>query len=162
MEPLIKNILVPTDFSENSKNALKYACTYALTFHTKLHLLYALEPVIYAPDFTLGQITLPSVDTKELEDLANQELRKLILEIIPPEIISIPVLKLGKPFIEIITYAKVADIDLIIISSHGHGSVEHILFGSTSEKVIKKAPCPVLSVRHPMKGFDYQAGLRGA
>jgi nucleotide-binding universal stress UspA family protein len=157
MELLPKNILVPIDFSDNSKNAFRYALLYAQAFNAKLHVLYVLEPVIYAPDFTLGQIALPAIDTTEVENLSNLELKKLIEELVPKEMTAVPILRLGKPFVEIIDYARESNADLIIISSHGHGSVEHILFGSTSEKVIKKAPCPVLTLRHPMKGFDYRA-----
>lgn len=157
MELSPKNILVPIDFSDNSKNALRYAITFAQAFQSKLHVLYVLEPVIYAPDFTLGQIALPAIDTSEVENLSNQELAKTVEELVPNGMAALTALRLGKPFVEIIDYAREQNTDLIIISTHGHGSVEHILFGSTSEKVIKKAPCPVLTLRHPMKGFDYRA-----
>ena len=62
-------------------------------------------------------------------------------------------LKKEIPFINYVRDIK--DADLIIISTHGHTGVEHLLFGSTSEKVVRKAPCPVLSMREPIKGFRF-------
>ena len=59
MELQYKNILVPIDFSDFSKSALKYAVTFAQHYHSKLILIYVMEPVIYPPDFSMGQITLP-------------------------------------------------------------------------------------------------------
>ena len=58
---------------------------------------------------------------------------------------------------EIIETASEIDADLIIISTHGHTGVEHLLFGSTTEKVVRKAPCPVLTIREPIKGFRFKA-----
>jgi nucleotide-binding universal stress UspA family protein len=66
------------------------------------------------------------------------------------------IIKTGKPFIEIIETATEEDVDLIIIATHGHSGVEHILFGSTAEKVVRKAPCPVLTLREPAKGFRFK------
>ncbi len=67
------------------------------------------------------------------------------------------IIKTGKPFVEIIETAKEIDADLIIMATHGHTGVEHLLFGSTAEKVVRKAPCPVLTLREPIKGFNYNA-----
>jgi nucleotide-binding universal stress UspA family protein len=68
------------------------------------------------------------------------------------------IVKLGKPYLEILEVAKAEDVDLIIISTHGHTGVEQILFGSTADKVVRKAPCPVLTLREPIKGFDFKSG----
>ncbi len=68
--------------------------------------------------------------------------------------------KTGKPFLEIVETAAEEDADMIIISSHGHSGVEHILFGSTAEKVVRKAPCPVLILKDPIKGFQYKEALK--
>jgi nucleotide-binding universal stress UspA family protein len=70
------------------------------------------------------------------------------------------IIKTGKPFVEIIETAKEENADLIIIATHGHSGVEHILFGSTAEKVVRKAPCPVLTLREPIKGFNYKEGMK--
>jgi len=75
---------------------------------------------------------------------------------IPPEMNVKSIVKTGKPFVEIIETASYEDVDLIIIATHGHTGVEHILFGSTAEKVVRKAPCPVLTLRDPLKGFTFK------
>lgn len=160
MERILHRLLVPIDFSANSKNALLYSSALAQPFDAELHLLYVIEPIIYSPDFSMGQIALPSIDTHEMEVRSREEMQKLVKTQLPDSIRSKITVRIGKPFSEIIDYAKQEDIDVIVISSHGHSSVEHILFGSTSEKVVKKAPCPVLTLREPLKGFDYKEKLK--
>jgi nucleotide-binding universal stress UspA family protein len=153
MEPEIKKILVPIDFSDYSKSALKYAVSFAKRFNAELHLIYVVEPIIYPPDFSMGQIAIPTLDM-EMDKRAIEELKKLSEKEIPKELTANNIVKTGKPFIEIIETANEQDIDLIIIATHGHTGMEHILFGSTAEKVVRKAPCPVLTLREPIKGFD--------
>jgi len=155
MELQFRKILVPIDFSDFSKSALKYAVTFAQHYHSKLILIYVMEPVIYPPDFSMGQITLPTVNF-DMDKRAKEELDKLAEVEIGSLVQVQTVIKTGKPFVEIIESAKEEDADLIIISTHGHSGVEHILFGSTADKVVRKAPCPVLTLREPIKGFDYK------
>lgn len=159
MELNIKKILVPIDFSENSKSAVKYAHAMAQLFNAELIFIYVLEPILYPPDFSLGQITLPAGEIQEFDKRAHEELKKISDEEISQGVAVTTVVRSGKPFVEIIEAAKTYDVDLIIISSHGHSGVENILFGSTSEKVIRKAPCPVLTLRDPIKGFDYKTAF---
>lgn len=159
MELQIHKILVPIDFSENAKSALRYAFQLANIFKAEIILIHVLEPMLYPPDFSLGQIILPSIDTHEIEDKAKEELQKLADAESAKELQKQVIVKSGKPFAEIIETAKEENVDLIIISSHGHSGMEQIIFGSTSEKVVRKAPCPVLTVRDPLKGFDYKEVL---
>ncbi|MCL5029735.1 MAG: universal stress protein [Bacteroidetes bacterium] len=158
MELEIKRVLVPIDFSDYSKSSLKYAVSFVKQFKAELLLIYVVEPVIYPPDFSLGQIAIPTVDL-EMDKRAIEELNKLAQKEIPSELKAKTIVKTGKPFIEIIETASEENIDLIIIATHGHTGVEHILFGSTAEKVVRKAPCPVLTIREPVKGFDYKESL---
>lgn len=159
MELQFNKILVPIDFSDFSKSALKYAVTFAQQYHSKLILIYVMEPVIYPPDFSMGQITLPTVNF-DMDKRAKEELDKLA-EVEIGSLVQVQTLiKTGKPFVEIIETAKDEDVDLIIISTHGHSGVEHILFGSTADKVVRKAPCPVLTLREPIKGFDYKGMIK--
>ncbi|HOJ18214.1 MAG TPA: universal stress protein [Ignavibacteriaceae bacterium] len=155
----IKKILVPIDFSESSIVSLRYALEFIRLFQAKLCIIYVLEPVVYPPDFSLGQISLPSVDL-EMDKRAREELQKIAKNEIPEGIEYELIIKSGKPFVEIIEAAQNMDIDLIIIATHGHSGVEHILFGSTAEKVVRKAPCPVLSVRKSIKGFDVKTEIK--
>jgi nucleotide-binding universal stress UspA family protein len=150
---LIKSIMVPIDFSEYSKNAFKYAIDFAKLFNAKMYLIYVVEPIIYPADFSMGQVAIPSADI-DLQTRANEELINLAKTIGSGLQIE-TIIKTGKPFFEIIESAKEKDVDLIIIATHGHTGVEHLLFGSTAEKVVRKAPCPVLTLREPIKGFQY-------
>ncbi len=61
--------------------------------------------------------------------------------------------KVGLPFVEVVSFAKDEKIELIIVATHGHSGVEHVLFGSTAEKIVRKAPCPVLVVRSDERDF---------
>ncbi len=159
MELTIKKILVPIDFSDYSKSALRYSVNFAKSFNASITLIYVVEPIIYPPDFSMGQIAIPTVNT-EWDERAKEELDKLAKNEIPAEVKVKTLIKTGKPFVEIIETAKEEDTDLIIIATHGHTGVEHILFGSTAEKVVRKAPCPVLTLREPVKGFNYKDEIK--
>lgn len=155
----IKKILVPIDFSDYSKSALKYAKEFSKYFGAEIILIYVVEPMVYPPDFSMGQIAIPTIDI-ELDKRAKEELEKLAKNEIHSDTKFQIVIKTGKPFVEIIQTASEMDIDLIIIATHGHSGVEHILFGSTAEKVVRKAPCPVLTLREPLKGFNYKDKMK--
>lgn len=161
METAIKKVLVPIDFSDYSKSALKYAVNFAKSFNADIILVYVVEPVIYPPDFSMGQIAMPSINS-EWDDRAKDELQKLAKNEITDIKNTKTIIKTGKPFVEIVETAKEENVDLIIIATHGRSGVEHILFGSTAEKVVRKAPCPVLTLREPIKGFDYKEGMKKA
>ncbi|MBN1302745.1 MAG: universal stress protein [Melioribacteraceae bacterium] len=151
----IKKILVPIDFSDYSKNALRYSTGFAKKFSAKMYLIYIIEPTIYPADFSMGQIAVPSADV-DVSKRAQEELQNLAKTEFDSSIEVEIIIKSGKPFYEIIDTASELDIDLIIIATHGHTGVEHLLFGSTAEKVVRKAPCPVLSIREPIKGFKFK------
>ncbi len=159
MKPEIKKVLVPIDFSDYSKSALNYAVDFAKHFNAELFLIYVVEPVIYPPDFSMGQIAIPSIDL-DMDKRANEELENLARKQIPKDLSTKTIVKTGKPFVEIIDTAKQIDADIIIIATHGHSGVEHILFGSTAEKIVRKAPCPVLTLREPLKGFNYKEAVK--
>jgi nucleotide-binding universal stress UspA family protein len=155
----IKKVLVPIDFSDYSKSSLKYAVNFAKSFNADITLIYVIEPIIYPPDFSMGQIAIPSV-SPEWDERAHEELEKLAKNEISSDVNVKVIIKTGKPFVEIIETASEEDIDIIIIATHGHSGVEHILFGSTAEKVVRKAPCPVLTLREPVKGFKYKDEIK--
>jgi nucleotide-binding universal stress UspA family protein len=142
----IKRILVPIDFSEHSKNALKFAVSFAKHFNSELLLLYVVEPTVYPADFSFGQVAVPNIEN-ELRERGKIELEQLAKNQIGDTLPSQTFVLTGKPFLEIINTALEKEVDLIIIATHGHTGVEHILFGGTAEKVVRKAPCPVLVVR---------------
>jgi len=155
----IDKILVPIDFSEYSIKALEYAIDFGRYFKSKLFLIHVIEPPLYPADFSMGQVVLPEID-ENLNSRAEEELASIIDNKIAGKIEAEKIVKNGKPFIEIIETAEELDVDLIIIATHGHTGVEYLLFGSTAEKVVRKAPCPVLTLRSPIKNFNYKEQLK--
>lgn len=151
----MKKILVPVDFSDYSKHALKYAVEFAKQFDAELILISVIEPMIYPADFSMGQVAIPATD-QNLSERVEEELKNLDEKEIAGQVKSKRIIKSGKPFYEINETAREEDADLIIIATHGHTGVEHLLFGSTAEKVVRKAPCPVLTLREPLKGFRFE------
>jgi len=148
----LHRILVPIDFSEHSRNALRYAVPFARQFHASIDLVYVVEPTIYPADFSFGQVGFPNVE-EELRRRGAQELDHLIEKQIAGVVPARKVILTGKASYEINAYAEEKKVDLIIIATHGHSGFEHALFGSTAEKVVRKAACPVLVVRTGARGF---------
>ncbi len=141
-----KRILVPVDFSEHSKRALAYAVTVAGKFSSELLLVYVVEPAVYPADLGFGQVTLPNVEN-EMKHRAAEELRQLGTTMVGDAVRWTSTVRVGKPYLEILQVAAESRAEMIVIATHGHTGVEHLLFGSTTEKVVKKAPCPVLIIR---------------
>jgi len=148
----VRSILVPIDFSEHSRKALQYAIPFAEQFKASIDLLYVVEPTVYPADFSFGQVAFPSVED-ELRQRGAHELDTLMEKEIGKRVQARSVVRTGKAFNEIDQYAKEESTDLIIIATHGHSGMEHVLFGSTAEKVVRYAPCPVLVVRMGEKEF---------
>ncbi len=147
----LKNILVPTDFSETSEVAVTYAKALAEAFGATIHVLHVLEdPASYLPAEALE--ALPSF-WKDLERDARKRLDQVLVGPEAQKLDIRRVARMGPTFVEIINYAKDHAIDLIIMGTHGRGPIKHMLLGSVAEKVVRKAPCPVLTVRPPAHQF---------
>lgn len=149
----LKKILVPTDFSDFSNNALKYGCALSEKFGSELHLLHVLQDLVaMVPEPGLA-FPPPGNYMQELQASAEQALSQL------PETgwahgpSVVRVTRNGPPFVEIVRYARENEIDLIVIGTHGRGGLAHMLLGSVAEKVVRKSPCPVLSVRPDQHQF---------
>lgn len=146
----IKKILVPTDFSEQGKTALMYAVAFADQFGAAVDLLHVMEPV--PPGALLSYISLSDLK-KSMEEDAEKNMEELSAEWTD---YAFPVKKIiveGHPFVEIIKHAKESNADMVVMGTHGRGAIAHMLLGSVAEKVVRKAPCPVLTVRHPEHEF---------
>ncbi len=141
-----RRILVPIDFSDPSKDALAFATSFAQGYDAELTLVYVAEPVMYPADFGYGQVAVPDLEL-EMQTKGEEHLRKLAEESIGSMVQWNTVIRTGKPFVEINLTAREISADLIIIATHGHTGIDHVLFGSTAEKVVRKAPCPVLTLR---------------
>ncbi len=145
----IQRILVPIDFSEHSQYALQYASEIAQQLGAELLLLHVVEPIAYPADWGFSQVGLVDLE-KELIDTATQELEKLTEELKSKGIkAAFEVHSGSRASDEIVRIAKERNIDIISIGTHGRSGLEHFLFGSTTERVLRRAPCPVLAVRLP-------------
>jgi universal stress protein A len=149
----IKRVLVPTDFSDSSGQALRYGRALAEAFHASLHVVHVLEDLLaHAWAAEMYVASMPNMG-EEIEKEARERLARTIS---PEEQARLHVtleLLTGNPFLEICRYAKAQDIDLIVLGTHGRGPVAHMLLGSVAEKVVRKAPCPVLTVRESQHDF---------
>jgi len=149
----LKRILVPTDFSKFSKSALTYAGAFAEKFGAELHLLHVVQNLaLMVPDMVN---VMPPVgpSMEQLTAAVRTALDRVVMENQLEKLQLLKVVREGTPFYEIIQYAKETNIDLIVIGTHGHSGLMHVLLGSVAEKVVRKAPCPVLTVRHPEHEF---------
>lgn len=146
-------ILIPTDFSENSKKAISYGIEFSKIFNSELYLIFVIEPTFYPSDLGLSQVPLYPINT-EINQKAEEKLMKLAEEFNTTNIKFNYIVKTGKPFIEIIQTAEELKVDLIIISTHGHSGFEQIIFGSTAEKVVRKSSVPVLTIRCQKTHFE--------
>lgn len=141
----ISKILVPTDFSDNSAFAYPYANSLAKSYGAEVLLAYISEHRLYPirPGQGLGW------DEHEEEEKAfvAEGLAKA-REAFDADLKVGTVHGEGRAFVELVRTARAEGIDMIVICTHGHTGMKHLLLGSTAEKVVRKAPCPVLTV-HP-------------
>lgn len=144
----LTNILVPTDFSDQSSNALSYAKELARPAGATLHLIHVVEPTVYPADWGYSQVGFVDLEN-ELRTAAEKELDKMDEQLRSEGFTVQKIVLSGRASDEIIKYATDNHIDLISIATHGRSGIEHLLFGSTTERVLRKAPCPVLAVRIP-------------
>lgn len=149
---MIKKILCPVDFSEFTNETFEYAATIAKKFNAELHLLHVIPNLNY---FTPYESFLTPENLVAIERNIEQEVEKDFNKLLQGAGIEAKkVVRTGITFIEIIDYVKNENIDLIVMGTHGRSGIEHILIGSVAEKVVRKAPCPVLTVRPKGKRFS--------
>jgi len=148
----IKRVLVPTDFSDSARHALTYGVSFAREFEAELLLVHVVEnlTVGYASDL----FPVPMADVfEEISGYARSELAKLAAEGREKGVTVREIVAQGKPSAEIVRIAGEEAADVIVLGTHGKGMLDKALFGSTTERVIRKAPCPVLSCRLQEHGF---------
>jgi nucleotide-binding universal stress UspA family protein len=145
---VLRRILVPTDFSECSEAALRYATVLARSFGSELHLLHVPERPgkIAETEFPIGLF-------EKLQSAARDRLGMLLTPDGQPVLHTELVMRIGSPCAEIVRYAHNGDVDLIVMGTHGRGSTGRMVLGSVAESVVRKAPCPVLTIHHPQHEF---------
>ena len=147
----IKNILCPIDYSVYSEMALKYAIEFAEKYQAKLYLVHVLDIRVY--DINDPDLYNVNIVDEETINKLRERLLKCVNEDTKSKISVAAIIIQGVPFAEIIRTAKELKIDLIVLGTHGRTGLSHALMGSVAEKVVRKAPCPVLTIRHPEHDF---------
>jgi universal stress protein A len=149
---VLKHVLVATDFSEPAANALTYGRDLARSYTATLHVLHVTENILtrYTPEVGFA---LPDFQA-DLDRQARQQLDRCITDDDMRTLKVVPALESSSnPAAAIVDYARAHDIDLIIVGTHGRGAVQHLLMGSVAERVVRTAPCPVLTVRAHEREF---------
>lgn len=141
----INHILHPTDFSDCSNHALRYACSLATQFGAELHLLHAVRESDMVAPYMTGFV--PSDYYQQQMQFAEEELSELPGKVMNHSGSVTRNVCEGVPFVEIIRYSKDNAIDLIVMGTHGYSGLKHLILGSVAENVVRKAPVPVLTVR---------------
>jgi universal stress protein A len=142
----IRRILAPTDFSELSKQGLKSALELAEAFGAKLLLLYVVEP----PPYPVEGIVPSHLGATMLDDLERQATNDLAQMLSETQASTMDVARrvvVGIPYRKIVDVAEEEKIDLIVMTTHGRTGLSHLVMGSVAEKIVRTAPCPVLTIR---------------
>ncbi len=146
----IKRILFPTDFSEGAMNALPYAVDMVRHYGAKLYMIHVIHDLIAVSGLHIPHISVDEI-YKEMAAAAKKELEEFgEIERRDAKNIEYAILR-GVPYEEILKFVDKNNIDLIVIGTHGRKGLDRVLFGSTAERVVRNAPCPVLTVRGPKK-----------
>jgi nucleotide-binding universal stress UspA family protein len=144
----VKKILFSTDFSEGSDNALPYAADMAKHYGAKLYLLHVIQDIAEAAGWYVPHVSVDEL-YKDIEKNAAKEMDRYgIEELRGLKEIERRIVK-GTPYKEILKFAGENKVDIIVIGTYGRKGLDRALFGSTAERVVRDAPCPVLSVRLP-------------
>lgn len=149
----LERILVPTDFSDNSKAALEYAVGLAEKFGADIYLMHVIANDTAVAMGSDGFFSVSNDIMQELRDSVERQLEETAKSIAGSVGNVVQEVREGAPFAEIVKYAKAEDIDLIVLGTHGRTGISHLLIGSVAEKVVRKARCPVLTI--PLPGHEF-------
>ena len=147
---MFSKILLPIDFSEFTDDIVRYATEIAQKFGSAIHLIHIIPNMDY---FTPYESFMAAENMVTVQKGVETEVQR-DLEKVADKIVGIPVTKAvrtGVSFVEIVEYVRSEHIELVIMATHGRGGLEHIIIGSVAEKVVRKSPCPVLTIRPAKK-----------
>ena len=149
----LKTILVATDFSEAADAALAYGRELARNFGATLHVLHVADDVYVRLGGDAYVAVLPELQ-QDIEQQAKKRLEALLVDNDKnPLPVKAVVVTATATALAIVDYAAEANVDLIVVGTHGRGAVAHLLMGSVAERVVRTARCPVLTVRNPERDF---------
>jgi universal stress protein A len=139
----VKAILVPTDFSPGSAEAMEYAIGLARLCSSRLIFLHVLEPAVYSVDFAITHPGVPPEVRQRLDEMMKEWIKHTSDQGIEAQ----GLFAMGIPFLEIGKAVERQAIDLIVMGTHGRTGLAHLVLGSTAERVVRLAPCPVLTIK---------------
>ena len=149
MQFTIGRILVPVDFSEHSQKALRYALAFATQFGAEVTLAHIVEQMVYPGDWMYPPLAVTDFATEKRE----QVIARLQALDAGSGVKTQHIVRLGRAWQEVIEIAQEIKADMIILATHGDTGLKHALLGSVAEKIVRHAPCPVLSVRPEERDF---------
>lgn len=153
----IKRIVVPLDFSANSTRALDYAQALARKFDGVLHLIHVCE----VPSMMTASMDAYAIAYTDWSQRLGEEAEKQLNEIKARlDVKATTEVLFGPPAKAIVEDAETNQADLIVMGTHGHGAVMHVLMGNVAERVVRMAPCPVLTVREPRERVEAKAPVK--
>lgn len=147
----IKSIHCPTDFSKNADHALQYGVAFAEQFGSTIHLHHVVQIPYMTVAYEIGPDVAVAREIAEKD--ATERLAAKAKELEDRGVKVETHLTVGTPFVDIVALARDKDFDMIVIGTHGWGAIKQILLGSTAERVVRKAPCPVLTIKDPGHEF---------
>lgn len=147
---LIERVLFTTDFSQYSEYALNFALEFAEKYGAELIILhvvsqptYPVSPEAFVPNYS------PEKIAEQLEKEAGEKLDQIIAEKVKDRVACRKIVLTGTPYREIVATAKELGVSLIVMATHGRTGLSYVFMGSVAEKVVRKAACPVLTIKHP-------------
>ncbi len=147
----LNTILVPSDFSECSDAAVLYGLELARRFDARVHLLHVIQDPATQPWAAEGLAIPLFAAVEQWQKEAKERLEASVPKADAGRVTAVATVAVPHP--EILRYAAAHEIDLIVMGTHGRSGVSHMLLGSIAERVVRRAPCPVLTVRHPEREF---------
>ena len=145
----IGRILVPIDFSEHSNKALRYALAFAKQFDAEVTLVHIVEQMVYPGDWMYPPMAVTDFAAEKREEMVAR-LQALDAG---SGVKTQHIVRLGRAWQEIIEIAEEMKCDMLILATHGYTGLKHALLGSVAEKIVRHAPCPVLTVRPEERDF---------
>jgi len=141
-------ILFALDFSENSEHAFDYAYSLARNYNARLVLIHVIQEPVDLSGFYVPHISFDSLE-KEIEEGAEKMIKKFCDKMISDYSNYETAIVAGIPYQEILRKADEEKVSLIVMGTQGRKGIDHLLFGSTAERVVRNAICPVMTVRLP-------------
>ncbi|MCP5145520.1 MAG: universal stress protein [Gammaproteobacteria bacterium] len=142
-----KRILYPTDFSPSGNRALGIACELARRFGAELHVMHVVQDIAAIAAYGVTEAYLPVEWRKEVKAQAEKSLLEVPDAAVGAGVNVVRVVAEGAPYYEILNYAKEQGVDLIVMGTHGRTGLPHMLMGSVAERVVREAPCAVMTIR---------------